>query len=305
MLPDISHDRHDERDLDIPVAGVPFTRRLSAVFTAVALVVAALAGCSSSSSTSTPVNTQGARILYLTIDSRFVVRGSMPSMASMPLTLVTPAGGGAHRPLLVFLHGHAPYDNNSQLTSQMFAALHALGPSAPDIAFPYGDNSYWHNRAGGAYASYVLDEVIPKALTVLHADPRRVAIGGISMGGFGAYDLARLDPGRFCAVGGHSAAIWPAFTSPDMDSPAFDNAGDFARNDLLGAARANPKLYGHAQLWLDVGAQDGYFVAADRQLASALHIPLHMWPGPHDFTYWNAHWSDYLGFYAHALATCG
>jgi S-formylglutathione hydrolase FrmB len=59
----------------------------------------------------------------------------------------------------------------------------------------------------------VLDEVIPKALTVLHADPRRVAIGGISMGGFGAYDLARLDPGRFCAVGGHSAAIWPAFTS--------------------------------------------------------------------------------------------
>jgi hypothetical protein len=30
-----------------------------------------------------------------------------------------------------------------------------------------------------------------------------------------------------------------------------------------------------------------------------------MWPGAHDFGYWNAHWSDYLGFYAHALATCG
>jgi hypothetical protein len=38
---------------------------------------------------------------------------------------------------------------------------------------------------------------------------------------------------------------------------------------------------------------------------SALHIHLHMWPGGHDFGYWNAHWSDYLGFYAHALATCG
>ena len=122
----------------------------------------------------------------------------------------------------------------------------------------------------------MLDEVIPKALTVLNADPRRVAIGGISMGGFGAYDLARLDPGRFCAVGGHSAAIWPTFTSPNVDSRAFDNARDFARNDVIAAATANPKLYGHAQLWLDVGAQDPYFIAADQQLANALHIHLHM-----------------------------
>jgi len=243
---------------------------LGMVFIAVALVVGALAGCSSSA----PVHTQGARISHLTIDSRFV-------HGAMPLTLVTPAGGGAHRPLLVFLHG-LYYDNNSQLTDQMFAALHALGPRAPDIAFPYGDHSYWVNGAGGAWSSYVLDEVIPKALRVLHADPRRVAIGGISMGGFGAYAIARLDPGRFCAVGGHSAAIDPG------------TSGAFA----------NPKLYGHAQLWLDVGAQDPSFIAGDEQLASALHIDLHMWPGAHDFGYWNAHWGNYLGFYAHALATC-
>ena len=263
------------------------------LFIAASLVVVALAGCSSPA----PVNTEGARILHLTIDSRFV-------HGTMGLTLVTPAGGGAHRPLLVFLHG-VVYDNNSQLTEQMFAALRALGPRAPDIAFPYGNTSYWYNRASGAWGSYVLDEVIPKALTVLNANPRRVAIGGISMGGFGAYDLARLEPGRFCAVGGHSAAIWPTFTSPNMDSHAFDNASDFARNDVIAAATANPKLYGHAQLWLDVGAQDPDFIAADQQLANALHIHLHMWPGMHDFGYWNAHWSDYLGFYAHALATCG
>ena len=108
---------------------------------------------------------------------------------------------GADRPPLVFLHG-VVYDNNSQLTDQLFAALHALGPRAPDIAFPYRDQSYWHDRADGAWGSYVLDDVIPKALTVLNADPRRVAIGGVSMGGFGAYALARLEPGRFCAVDG-------------------------------------------------------------------------------------------------------
>ena len=250
----------------------PRRRRLPAVFIAVALAVAALAGCSS------------ARIVHLTIASRFV-------HGAMPLTLVTPAGGGAHRPLLVFLHG-VVYDNNSQDTDQMFAALHALGPRAPDIAFPYGDASYWVNNPDAAWASYVLDEVIPKALQVLHADPRRVAIGGISMGGYGAYTIARLDPGRFCAIGGHSAAIGSLGGAPASTS------------DVIATATANPKLYGHAQLWLDGGDADP-FHAADEQLASALHIPMHVWPGGHDFGYWNAHWSDYLGFYAHALATCG
>ena len=240
------------------------------------------------------MHTDGARISHLTIASRFV-------HGKMELTLVTPAGGGAHRPLLVFLHG-VFYDNNSQLADQMFTALRALGTRAPDIAFPYGDQSYWHNRADGAWGSYVLDEVIPKSLKVLGADPHRVAIGGISMGGFGAYALARLEPGRFCAIGGHSAAMYTTYG--DEDPGAFDNASDFARNDVIAAARANPTLYGHAQLWLDGGAGDP-FHAADEQLASALHIQMHVWPGGHDFTYWNAHWSDYLGFYAHALATCG
>jgi len=35
---------------------------------------------------------------------------------------VTPAGGGAHRPLLVFLHG-VRYDNNSQLSDQLSEQL--------------------------------------------------------------------------------------------------------------------------------------------------------------------------------------
>jgi hypothetical protein len=95
--------------------------RLAAVFIAAVLVAGALTGCSS------PVNTDGARVLHLTIDSRLV-------HAKVPLTLVTPAGRGAHRPLLVFLHGLV-YDNNSQLTDQMFAALHALGPRPPTLPF--------------------------------------------------------------------------------------------------------------------------------------------------------------------------
>jgi poly(3-hydroxybutyrate) depolymerase len=173
-------------------------------------------------------------VLHTSVSSRFL-------HARLPLTLLVPAGGGAGRPLLVFLHGRGG-GPNSELSEQLFAALRSVGARAPDIAFPYGGvDSYWHNRASGDWGSYVLDEVIPQAIRMLHAEPRRVAIGGISMGGFGAYAIARMDPSRFCAVGGHSAAIFPsaALTAPG----AFDDASDFARNDLIAFAAAHTHPY--------------------------------------------------------------
>ena len=219
----------------------------------------------------------------------------------MPLTIVIPGGASQNRSLLIFLHGRAS-GQNSELSTAMFAALSKLGPGAPDIAFPDGgDHSYWHNRRDGAWGSYVLREVIPKALAVTRADPRRLAIGGLSMGGFGAYNLARLAPGRFCAVGGDSDAIWPAASATAPG--AFDDHADFAANNIIAFARADPTLYRSAQLWLDGGDQDP-FHPADEQLAAALHIHMHVWPGGHDFAYWNAHWPQYLRFYAAALAAC-
>lgn len=219
----------------------------------------------------------------------------------MPATLVIPAGGARNRPLLVFLHGRGA-DQDSELSDQLFAGLASLGVKAPDIVFPYGgDHSYWHDRADGAWGSYVLREVIPDALKLLHGDARAIAIGGISMGGFGAYDIARLDPARFCAVGGHSAALWTS--GADSAPGAFDNASDFARHDVIAVARVHPEVYSATRLWLDGGDQDP-FHEADESLAAALHLHMHVWPGAHNSGYWNAHWSDYLNFYAAALAHC-
>jgi S-formylglutathione hydrolase FrmB len=62
--------------------------------------------------------------------------------------------------------------------------------------FPYGgEDSYWHDRASGEWGEYVMREVIPEAVRRMHADPRRIAIGGLSMGGFGSYDLGLAHPG--------------------------------------------------------------------------------------------------------------
>ena len=241
----------------------------------------------------------GDQVVRFVIHSRLVHR-------VLPVTAVTPPGSPAGRPLVVFLHGKGPDGQDSNLNDQIFATLARLGRRAPVIVFPNGgEDSYWHNRASGAWGDYVVREVIAEAVRRFGVDPRRVAIGGISMGGFGALDLARLHPGRFCAVGGHSAALWAQ--AGDTAPGAFDSAADFAHHDVIRAA-AGRDPYGATPVWLDVGTEDP-FRAADTRLAGELRgrggaVSFHVWPGAHEGAYWRAHWAAYLGFYAAALARC-
>ncbi len=246
------------------------------------------------------VDTHGARVIHFTMDSP-LVRQTLTEVAVIP-----PGSSGAARPLLVFLHGKGE-NEDSNLSGQFFAALAQLGSRAPDVVFPDGtEDSYWHNRADGAWGGYVMDEVIPRAVRLLGADPRRVAIGGLSMGGFGAYDLARLNPGRFCAVGGDSPALW--LNGGESAAGAFDNAEDFARHDVIQAATESPSPYRGVRLWMDVGNEDP-FRSADTTFAQTLKsnglaVEFHVWPGGHEQTYWNSHWGSYLDFYARALEHC-
>ncbi len=241
----------------------------------------------------------GARILRYDVRSRLVGR-TLPQVAAIPRGA---GAGDARRPLLVFLHGRGKEGQESNADAAFFAALDRLGTRAPVVVFPSGgESSYFHDRAGGRWARYVLGEVIPQAVTRLHADPRRVAIGGISMGGFGAYDIARLRPDRFCAVGGHSAALW--LSGGDSAAGAFDDAGDFARHDVIAVARVRGQAaWGTARLWLDGGTEDP-FREGGEALASALGITMRHWPGQHEGEYWRAHFDEYLRFYADALAGC-
>ncbi len=246
------------------------------------------------------VDTHGARVIHFAIDSPLVHQTLIEAA-------VIPAGSsGTGRPLLVFLHGKGE-DENSNLSEQFFAALAALGPRAPDVVFPDGgEDSYWHDREDGAWGSYVMDEAIPRAIRLLDADPRRVAIGGLSMGGFGAYDLARQHPGRFCAVGGDSPALW--LSGGESAAGAFDNAEDFARHDVIQAAQESSDPYPRTRLWIDVGSEDP-FRSADTTFARVLKskglaVEFHVWPGAHEPAYWNTQWGSYLDFYAAALEYC-
>jgi enterochelin esterase-like enzyme len=211
------------------------------------------------------------------------------------------SGDTRGRPLLLLLHGRSS-SPDSMARKPLASAVKKLGARAPVVVLVNGgDHSYFHDRADGRWGSYVLDEVIPAAVRKFHLDGRRVAIGGFSMGGFGALDLARFR--RFCAVGGHSAAMWR--TGGETPAGAFDDAEDFEQNDVIGAVRSNPRVYRRARIWIDVGTEDP-FRSADTQLAGLLpQARFHLWSGGHEISYFDDHASEILAFYANALAHCG
>ena len=264
---------------------------------ALVLALVLAAGCGGSGERG-PADPRGAKVERLEIRSRAVGR-------ALPVTLVTPAGARRARPLLVFLHGRGS-DERSYLSDELYAALARLGARAPVVALPDGgDASYWHDRRDGAWGRYVVDEVVPQVARRARTARRRVAIGGISMGGFGALDLARRHPGRFCAVGAHSPALWRE--AGETAEGAFDDAADFERHDVVGAARATPGAFGGAPLWLDAGDEDpflpGFEALRDGLRAGGIAVRGAVWPGGHDGAYWSRHWDDYLGFYADACPT--
>jgi S-formylglutathione hydrolase FrmB len=219
---------------------------------------------------------------------------------------VVPSGGG-RRPLLVLLHGRSNNDNGPAklLSDELFAALDGLGQRAPVVVLLNGGTaSYYHDRREGQWGSMMLREAIPNAVKRFKTTKGKVAIGGISMGGFGSFYLAGSKPSTFCAVGGHSAALWRS--GGDTPEGAFDDAEDYARTDVWALARAG--RYKRLPVWIDVGDSDGFRdtdVAFAKFLkARGTSVQLHVGSGGHDSNYWHEHMAEYLRFYANALSRC-
>lgn len=244
--------------------------------------------------------TRGARIVDYSVDSELIGE-------ELPVTVVVPRGArDGKRSLLVFLHGRGG-DEDSYLDPEMFAALARQRGKAPVVAFPRGGpDSYWHDREDGEWGSYVLEELVPSLVERFEIELERVALGGISMGGFGAYNLARQRPGDICAVGGHSPAVW---LEADRTAPgAFDDEQDFERNDVIDLVGPPASPLAGKRAWVDVGDEDPFADAA-RELAASLEaggarVALRTGPGGHESEYWREHWRSYMRFYARALKEC-
>ena len=276
-------------------------RRRRIALSAIGVVLALVAYLALTATVFAPVDRHGSRFAQIELRSDAVGRKLGINVIVPPE--VGPEGG---RSLLVFLHGRG--GDEGTFNDAVFRGLPSLrGRRGAVVAFPAGGvHSYWHDRADGAWEEWVMEEAIPLVVRRFGIDPERIAIGGISMGGFGAYNLALRNPGFFCAVGGHSAALW--FDGSETAPGAFDSAADFERNDVVEAVQADPNAFGETRVWNDYGDGDPFrpynegFVAALE--AGDAELSAHVWPGGHEGGYWDEHWPAYQRFYVNSLARC-
>jgi predicted peptidase len=98
-------------------------------------------------------------------------------------------------PLMLFLHGAG--ERGSDLRKLRRYGPPRIAESDPDFPFiliapqcPTG--SYWRPAP--------LLALLDDAASRHRADPRRVVVTGVSMGGFGTWDLAMTAPARFAAI---------------------------------------------------------------------------------------------------------
>ena len=173
------------------------------------------------------------------------------------------------------------------------------------IVMPQGDHSYFVNHVGTdgeRWGDYIAFDLIAHIDTTYRTIPQPIsrAIGGLSMGGFGALQLAFTHPDIFGAVGAHSPALRTVEQLSDILDPT-DAPEDF---DPLEVAKAINPTYA-PRIWVDAGADDEW---ADRVILLGQTLDkrgitheVRLLPGEHTGDYWTARAGDYIRFYAHSV----
>ena len=172
------------------------------------------------------------------------------------------------------------------------------------VVLPFGAQGYWVNHADGGpqWSDYITDEVVPFVDREFRTDKRRErrAIGGLSMGGHGALQMAFRRPDLFAVAGAHSPTIRPYEESPTF----FGNMKHFATYDPLTLASSSPGAMKVAT-WIDLGNEDKFRAPTVRlrELLSARGAELHFYvfEGEHEGWYWMGYLPEYLRFYSRAL----
>ncbi|HEY3682421.1 MAG TPA: alpha/beta hydrolase-fold protein [Streptosporangiaceae bacterium] len=216
-------------------------------------------------------------------------------------SLVHPSGHPLRGlPVAVVLHGLGG-DHASAVAD--LALDHYLGQAMARGVPPFalltvdGGGTYWHRRASGDDpVAMVTDELLPhlRRLGLRTGPADRIGLYGYSMGGYGALLAAeRLGPARVAAVAAASPALFASYDAArGADSGAFDDAADFARNDVM---RALPRLRA-IPAWVGCGRSD-VFTEATERIRRRLTAPRGgISPGCHDTSYWRRTLPDVLAF---------
>lgn len=236
-----------------------------------------------------------------------------PSYDAMP---------GKRFPVLYFLHGLG--------ADQSFLASSGASSVIEDawaqkrlgefvIITPQGENSFYINSRDGhiLYEDFFIREFVPQMERRFRLAGGRAgrAIGGISMGGYGALRFAFKYPQMFTSVAVHMPALMEqlprgsgsvgltAFLGNAFGSPLNER---FWRENTPFIFARSAKLQG-LKIYFDCGEQDNYgFDAGTRQLDKLLtdrHVAheSHIYPGGHNWQYVAQHLDESMLFQSRAL----
>jgi len=232
-------------------------------------------------------------------------------------------------PVLYLLHGLG--DNEQTLFNSGGWTLlddlrnqHKMGDFL--IVVPEGRRSFYVNSADGSerYSDFFLQEFMPRieGKYRIRAERDSRAIGGISMGGYGALRFAFAHPEMFSAVSAQSAALITE-TPEQLDaaartgSPLLGVLGPVfgspialahwnANSPFLLAKRNAPGLL-KLVIYFNCGQEDNYGfekgnAALDHELSKE-HIKheYHAYPGDHSIGYFLSHFADVMEFHSKAF----
>jgi enterochelin esterase-like enzyme len=223
-------------------------------------------------------------------------------------TIAYPPGHhrGDELPLVVMLHGYGK-DHADALAGMSPAQALALKPGGrplPPMALVTvdGGGGYWNPHPGDDPMAMVVGELIPRCRRLgLGRRPGRIAVMGISMGGYGALLLAEKYPDLFGAVAAISPAVWTSYPQARQANPgAYASAAAFAAGDVVTHAAA----LGRRPVRIAAGYGDPFYPGF-RALARALPpgAVVALGPGCHDGSFFTAQEPPSLAFLAGCLTS--
>jgi putative tributyrin esterase len=180
------------------------------------------------------------------------------------------------------------------------------------VVMPDGDRRFYCDWVDGPqYEKALVEDLLGFVDRYFQTIPRAKgrAIGGLSMGGYGAVKLGLKYPNRFCSITAHSG-VYALFRGKAIKDIPPHLRGIAATAQLRNendpfwlAQQLDPKKA--PAIWIDCGLDDGLLEhnrKLDKHLTKlGIAHEYHEFPGAHEWSYWDEHVQEAIAFHCRAF----